>query len=88
MKIAIADDRFGRNGEEPRVFTDFSVAGPGRADPIAADCHTEQDLVAACSGADAILFNRTPMTAGLIAALDKYRENYPGGEITRTEAAA
>jgi D-3-phosphoglycerate dehydrogenase len=73
VKIVITDDRFGWNDEELRVFGDFSVPGLGRAELITADCHTEQDLITACSGADAILLNQAPVTARVIAALRKCR---------------
>jgi hypothetical protein len=98
MKIAITDDRFGWNDEELRVFGDFSVPGLGRAELITADCRTEQDLITACSGADAVLLNQAPMAArevleGRIPRTPvnrplNVRESYPGGEISRTEVTA
>ncbi|MDR2144665.1 MAG: C-terminal binding protein [Treponema sp.] len=71
MKIVITDDRFGWNDEELRVFGDFFVPGRGGAELVTANCHTEQDLISACSGADAILLNQAPMTARVIATLDR-----------------
>jgi D-3-phosphoglycerate dehydrogenase len=73
VKIVLTDDRFGWDDEERRVFEDFSVPGCGRTELVTADCHTEQDLITACSGADAILLNQAPMTARVIASLDKCR---------------
>lgn len=73
MKIVISDDRFGWNDEETRVFRDFYVPGLGKAELVTADCHTQAELIAACSGAGAVLLNQAPMTAEVIAALPECR---------------
>jgi D-3-phosphoglycerate dehydrogenase len=73
MKIVISDDRFGWSDEEARVFRDFYVPGLGRAELVTADCRTGAELVAACSGASAVLLNQAPMTAAVIAALSDCR---------------
>jgi len=63
MKIVITDDRFGQNKEERRIF-------PG-AELFVADCHTEEELIRSCAGADGILLNQAPMTGKVIKTLDK-----------------
>jgi D-3-phosphoglycerate dehydrogenase len=65
MKIVITDDRFGWIDEEKRVFED--------AELVVADCHTQDDLIRACAGADGILLNQAPMSASVIRTLDKCR---------------
>lgn len=65
MKIVITDDRFGWIDEEKRVFED--------AELVVADCHTEEDLIRACAGADGILLNQAPMSSSVIRTLDKCR---------------
>jgi len=63
MKIVITDDRFGWIDEEKKVFEG--------AELVVADCHTEEDLIRACAGADGILLNQAPMSASVIGTLDK-----------------
>jgi D-3-phosphoglycerate dehydrogenase len=65
MKIVITDDRFGWLHEEKGVFED--------AELIVADCHTEEDLIRACAGAEGILLNQAPMSSSVIRTLDKCR---------------
>ncbi|MDR2210472.1 MAG: C-terminal binding protein [Spirochaetaceae bacterium] len=65
MRIVITDDRFGQVEEERRIFKD--------AELIVADCRSEQDLAAACAGADGILLNQAPMTGRVIQTLDRCR---------------
>jgi D-3-phosphoglycerate dehydrogenase len=66
MKIVITDDRFnGYYEEEKAVFPDAELA--------VCDCHTEDELIAACSGANAVLLNQAPMTARVIKTLDSCR---------------
>jgi D-3-phosphoglycerate dehydrogenase len=67
MKIVISDDRFGWNDEEERVF-----AGLG-AELFVACCHTEDELIRACAGADAVLVNQAAMTGRVIRSLDRCR---------------
>lgn len=73
MKIVITDDRFGWDDEERRVFDDFFVPGSGPAELVTANCHNEEELIAACAGASAVLLNQAPMTARVIAALSGCR---------------
>ena len=63
MKIVITDDRFGRCYEEEKAVFPF-------AELIICDCHTEDELIAACTGADGILLNQAPMTARVIKTLN------------------
>ena len=64
MKIVITDDRFNRcYDEEKTVFPD--------AELIISDCHTEDELVTACAGADGILLNQAHMTRRVIKTLDR-----------------
>jgi D-3-phosphoglycerate dehydrogenase len=65
MKIVISDDRFGHNEEEKLAFKDMN------AELVIADCNTEDDVIRVCRDADAILLNQAPMTAKVIAALEK-----------------
>jgi D-3-phosphoglycerate dehydrogenase len=65
FRIVISDDRFGDSAEEKAVLSG--------ADLVVADCHTEDQLAAACAGADAVLLNQAPMTGRVIATLDKCR---------------
>jgi D-3-phosphoglycerate dehydrogenase len=67
MKIVISDDRFGSSDEERAVF-----AAP-RFSLTVADCHSEEALIAACAGADAVLLNQAPMTRRVIEKLRKCR---------------
>lgn len=61
MKIVITDDRFGWIDEEKRILEGHEL--------VVADCHTEEALISACAGADAILLNQAPMTAAVIQSL-------------------
>jgi D-3-phosphoglycerate dehydrogenase len=63
----ISDDRFGWSDEELLVFNGMD------AELCIADCHTEDDLIAACADADGILLNQAPMTARVIETLDRCR---------------
>ncbi|MDR2553642.1 MAG: C-terminal binding protein [Treponema sp.] len=65
MRIVITDDRFGWVDEERRVFAGEDLA--------VADCRSEEDLMAACAGADGILLNQAPMTGRVIRGLDRCR---------------
>ena len=65
MRIVITDDRFGHADEEKHVFAGEEL--------IVADCHTEEDLISVCKGADGILLNQAPMTRQVIGTLDKCR---------------
>ena len=65
MRIVITDDRFGSSNEEKNVFP--------HAELVVADCRSEEQLIAACSGADGILLNQAPMTGRVIRTLDKCR---------------
>ena len=65
MRIVITDDRFGHSKEERTIFP--------LAELIIGDCHTEEELIAVCAGADGILLNQAPMTARVIKTLDKCR---------------
>ncbi|MDR1374847.1 MAG: C-terminal binding protein [Treponema sp.] len=67
MQIVISDDRFGSSGEERAVF-----AAP-RFKLTAADCRSEEALIAACAGADAVLLNQAPMTRRVIGRLRQCR---------------
>jgi D-3-phosphoglycerate dehydrogenase len=67
LKIVISDDRFGWSDEERLVFSGID------AELCIADCHTEDELIAACADADGILLNQAPMTARVIEALDRCR---------------
>jgi D-3-phosphoglycerate dehydrogenase len=69
MRIVITDDRFGWNDEEKRVFSGCSA--PENTELITADCHTEEDLITACAGADALLVNQAPLSARVIAGLER-----------------
>ena len=63
MRIVITDDRFGHNDEEKKIFP--------HAELIIANCRSEDDLIAACAGADGILLNQAPMTGRVIKTLDR-----------------
>jgi D-3-phosphoglycerate dehydrogenase len=65
MKIVITDDRFGHSDEERRIFSDVEL--------VVADCHTEEELIRSCAGADGILLNQAPMTGRVIKTLGKCR---------------
>jgi D-3-phosphoglycerate dehydrogenase len=85
VTIVITDDRFGWVDEERRVF-----AG---AELVTADCHTEEDLIGACAGADGILLNQAPMTGRVIQTLDRcrvisrYGTGYDNVDLRAAEAA-
>jgi D-3-phosphoglycerate dehydrogenase len=65
MKIVISDDRFGWADEERRVFAGGEL--------VIARCRTEEELIEACAGADAVLLNQAPMTGRVISRLSKCR---------------
>lgn len=67
MRIVITDDRFGWSDEE-RV----ALAGL-KAELITANCSTEEEVIAACAQADAVLLNQAPMGRRAIEALRKCR---------------
>jgi D-3-phosphoglycerate dehydrogenase len=66
MKIVISDDRFGWADEERRVFAE-------KGELLIARCRTEEELIAACADADAVLLNQAPMTGRVISHLTKCR---------------
>ncbi|MDR0447109.1 MAG: C-terminal binding protein [Treponema sp.] len=65
MRIVISDDRFGSSEEEKRIFPYDEL--------IIADCHTEDELIIACDGAEGILLNQAPMTGRVIKTLGSCR---------------
>ena len=63
MRIVVTDDRFGWMDEE-RV----ALAGLD-ADLVIAKCSTEDDVIEACSNADAVLLNQAPMPRRVVESL-------------------
>ncbi|MDR0390201.1 MAG: C-terminal binding protein [Spirochaetaceae bacterium] len=67
MQIVITDDRFGWNDEEEKA-----LAGLG-ASLVVASWNSEDELITACSGADALLVNQARITGRVIQGLKKCR---------------
>ncbi len=72
MRIVITDDRFGWLDEEKAALAGLGTE-LGGTELICADCRTEDEVIAACADADAVLLNQAPMTRRVIGALKHCR---------------
>ena len=84
FKVVVTDYEFQTLEPEQEVLSSLNV------DFVAAQCRTEEDVIAACKDADAIINQYAPISAKVIAQLEKCKviSRYGVGVITVNDTAA